>query len=228
MHRLGLYRTEVEFYRQLSADAGIPTPRCYYADIDTQSGYFVLVMEDMRTRGRRSAAADGSDVEVAIDHIAGFHARWWKHPGFASWTGSSTRKVRVRGARRDLKLAFSGRLPPCGNVWVQFPEVLSEACDRILAGWPAFVRREYRPRRRWCTATSTRSSCSSIGTGWAFRRVRLANVDHRLRRRRRRPNRCHGSEVRGSRDDEHRLIDRYYDGLLQHGVVRLLPRAVPA
>jgi len=47
MHRFGLYRAEVEVYRQLSADAGIPTPRCYYAGIDTDTGYFVLVMEDM-------------------------------------------------------------------------------------------------------------------------------------------------------------------------------------
>src|SRR5262245_25411523 len=34
LHMFGLYRNEVEFYRQLGADAGIPVPRCYFADLD--------------------------------------------------------------------------------------------------------------------------------------------------------------------------------------------------
>src|SRR5262245_43896562 len=81
MHRFGMYRTEVEFYRQLSADAGIPTPRCYYGDIDNQSGYFVLVLEDMKdSRPGDPLGLSIPDVEVAIDHIAAYHARWWQHP----------------------------------------------------------------------------------------------------------------------------------------------------
>ncbi|MDG1839206.1 MAG: phosphotransferase [Dehalococcoidia bacterium] len=47
----GIYEREVEFYRIMSRtgfDAHIP--RCYYADFDSESGDFVLVLEDLSSR----------------------------------------------------------------------------------------------------------------------------------------------------------------------------------
>jgi len=135
MHRFGLYRAEVEFYRQLSADAGIPTPRCYYADIDTQSGYFVLVMEDMKdSRPGDPLRPTVPDVEVAVDHIAGFHARWWKHPRLREldwlvYPEGPAFEARAAG----LKLAFSGSVDAVRQrLGSQFPEVLSEASGGFI------------------------------------------------------------------------------------------------
>ena len=142
MHRFGLYRAEIEFYRQLSAEAGIPTPRCYFADIDTDSGYFVLVMEDMKeSRLGDPLRPAVADVEVALDHIAGFHARWWKHPRLREldwlfYPEGAAFEARAAG----LKFAFSGAVTAVRQrLGTQFPDVLSEACTRILAGWPAFM-----------------------------------------------------------------------------------------
>jgi hypothetical protein len=222
MHRFGLYRAEVEFYRQLSADAGIPTPRCYYADIDTQSGYFVLMIEDMKdSRPGDPLRPTVPDVEVAIDHIAGFHARWWKHPRLREldwlvYPEGPAFEARAAG----VQLAFSSTVDTVRQrLGSRFPEVLSEACDRILAGWPAFVasripaaptlvHRDYHaqqlffPSARggrfavydWQTLTI---GCGADDVGRILA-MGLRSADRAAH--------------------EHRLIDRYYAGLLQHGV----------
>jgi len=126
MHQFGLYRAEVEFYRQLSADAGIPTPRCYYADIDPQSGHFVLVMEDMKdSRPGDPLRPTVPDVEVAVDHIARFHARWWKHPRLRELDWLVYPEGRAFEARAaGLQLAFSSTVGTVGNVW----DLSSQTC----------------------------------------------------------------------------------------------------
>ena len=222
MHRFGLYRAEVEFYRQLSADAGIPTPRFYYADIDTQSGYFVLVMEDMKdSRPGDPLRPTVPDVEVAVDHIAGFHARWWKHPRLREldwlvYPEGPAFEARAAG----LKLAFSGSVDAVRQrLGSQFPEVLSEACDCILAGWPAFVasripaaptlvHRDFHAQQLFFP--------SERGGRFAVYDWQTVTIG------------CGGDDISriiamGLRSadraaHEHRLIDRYYTGLLQHGV----------
>ena len=222
MHRFGLYRAEVEFYRQLSAYAGIPTPRCYFADIDTDSGYFVLVMEDMKdSRLGDPLHPAVSDVEVAIDHIAAFHARWWKHPRLRKldwlfYPDGPAFEARAAG----LKMAFSGAVGTVRQrLGAQFPHVLSEACARILAGWPAFmasrtpaaptlVHRDFHlqqlffPSARggrfavydWQTLTI---GCGADDVGRIIA-MGLRSADRAAH--------------------EQRLIERYYTGLLQHGV----------
>jgi len=222
MHRLGLYRTEVEFYRQLSADAGIATPRCYYADIDTQSGLFVLVMEDMQdSRPGNPLQPQVADVEVAIDHIAGFHARWWKHPRLRELDWLVYPEGPAFEARAaNLKLGFSGAAAAVRQrLGSRFPAVLSEACDRILGAWPAFVALRT-PARPTLVHRDFHAQQlffpSERGGRFAVYDWQTLNIG------------CGADDVgrivaMGLRSPdratyEHRLIDRYYDGLLQHGV----------
>ncbi len=78
MHAVGGYAREVEFYRHFGADPGISTPRCYHADIDLKSGAFVLLLEDMgAARVVDWFVTSTEDVELAVRHLAPFHARWW-------------------------------------------------------------------------------------------------------------------------------------------------------
>jgi hypothetical protein len=222
MHRFGFYRAEVEFYRQLSADAGIPTPHCYYADIDPQTGYFVLMLEDMKDcRPGDPLRPSIPDVEVAVDHIAGFHARWWKHPRLREldwlvYPEGPAFEARAAG----VKQAFSGAVGAVRErLGSAFPEVLSEACDRMLANWPAFmasrmplaptlVHRDFHaqqlffPSERggrfavydWQTLTI---GCGADDVGRIIV-MGLRSADRAAH--------------------EQALIDRYYRGLLQHGV----------
>src|SRR3990172_4812957 len=81
LHQIRGYEREVEFYRLFGAEPGIPIPRCFFADIDPASGVFALLLEDMS----EARVIDGTlpfeeDIELAVRHLAPFHAKWWSHP----------------------------------------------------------------------------------------------------------------------------------------------------
>jgi hypothetical protein len=82
MHALGQYGYEVSFYRELADhDVGISLPVCYAAEIDRDSGEFVLLLEDLgASRGGDWWHSQIADVETALDHLAALHARWWNSP----------------------------------------------------------------------------------------------------------------------------------------------------
>lgn len=81
MRALGQYGYEVRFYRELGDDAGIPLPACYAAEIDLDSGEFVLLLEDLgASRNGDWWQSQVADVETALDHLARFHAAWWNSP----------------------------------------------------------------------------------------------------------------------------------------------------
>ena len=89
MHALGLYEREVRFYQNFGEGSGISVPQCYFADVNVETGDFLLLLEDL------SACREGDfwesnieDVQQAIDGLAGMHARWWCSPKLreeASW-----------------------------------------------------------------------------------------------------------------------------------------------
>ncbi|MFI5307727.1 MAG: hypothetical protein ACHQ53_10265, partial [Polyangiales bacterium] len=85
MHALGLYEREIRFYQEFGQDPGIPIPRCYYAQLDATTGNFSLLLEDVAA-GRNGNFWHGSveDAEMAIKHLAAFHAKWWEHPRLRS------------------------------------------------------------------------------------------------------------------------------------------------
>ena len=113
MHSLGLYLHEMEFYRQLDADPGIPTARCFHADMDPGSGVFVLLLEDMsESRVGDPLVGSSGDVELAVRHLAPFHAWWWdsaqlRDLGWLDCPGTSAFDV----FSRQVQGALAGALP---------------------------------------------------------------------------------------------------------------------
>ncbi|MEZ5292330.1 MAG: phosphotransferase [Vicinamibacterales bacterium] len=142
MHRFGLYRAEVGFYRDLARDAGIPTPRCHHAAIDDASGHFAIVLEDLQDgRAGDPLCPEVADVETAIDHVAGLHGRWWRHPRLRTldWlVYPHGPAFEARAAALPLTYAHAATAVRQG-LGPAFPPILAEACDRIFEGWPAFV-----------------------------------------------------------------------------------------
>lgn len=68
---------EINFYKHLGSNSGISTPQCLYAEIDKQSGDYLLLMEDMSKCRVGDLSGKLEDVEIAIKHLARFHAKWW-------------------------------------------------------------------------------------------------------------------------------------------------------
>lgn len=82
------YAKEVHFYREMAPYTSLPTPACYYADIDPASHLHVILLEDMSpaASGSRLTGCTQQQARLAVGHIADFHAAWWEHPRLAEMT----------------------------------------------------------------------------------------------------------------------------------------------
>jgi len=76
------YQREVRFYQRLADRTSLPTPHCYYADVEPETGLHVLLLEDLAPARSGSAVAGCSHerAELAVCEIAHFHAAWWEKP----------------------------------------------------------------------------------------------------------------------------------------------------
>jgi hypothetical protein len=83
------YEHEVRFYQEIARDSHLPVPVCYYADIDSNSGWHILLLEDLAPAksGSRVKGCSQNEARIAIHNIARFHACWWENPGLdkLSW-----------------------------------------------------------------------------------------------------------------------------------------------
>ena len=79
-------KREVWFYRELADHVGLPVPCCYYGDFDDQ-GAAVMLLEDLAPArgGEANALGDDAQTELAVTHLAHFHAAWGASPQLATW-----------------------------------------------------------------------------------------------------------------------------------------------
>ncbi|HEY5625132.1 MAG TPA: phosphotransferase [Dehalococcoidia bacterium] len=81
----GLYEREVGFYQDIADTVDIRVPACYFADIDQESGDFVLLLEDLRpaVQGDQVAGCSVEQALLAMSELAGLHAPRWDDPALA-------------------------------------------------------------------------------------------------------------------------------------------------
>lgn len=81
----GIYRTEVEFYRQLAPTVTVRTPRCWYADLGPTWTEFVLLLEDLapREQGDQIRGCTVEEARVGVVNLAGLHGPRWGDPTLA-------------------------------------------------------------------------------------------------------------------------------------------------
>ena len=75
----GLYEREVNFYNLLNTQSGLPVPAVYRADHESDTGYFVLLLEDLQ-RFRAVDQRDDCSLEdgsTAVHSLARMHSKWW-------------------------------------------------------------------------------------------------------------------------------------------------------
>jgi hypothetical protein len=78
----GSYGREVNFYQHLASQTALPTPTCYYDDIEPESGAHILLLQDLAP-ARSGSRVDGcslAQARLAVQQIAIFHATWWESP----------------------------------------------------------------------------------------------------------------------------------------------------
>ncbi len=74
---MDLYAREYSFYR--AGIEGVNYPACFHSDFDAASQAMVLLLDDVSHLDCPSWAASPAQIEIAVDRLAPFHARWWNH-----------------------------------------------------------------------------------------------------------------------------------------------------
>jgi hypothetical protein len=79
------YEIEVGFYAEVARRIGTRLPACYYSAIEPDTGWFVILLEDIAD-GVQGDQLDGCDVEVAeaaLVEMAALHGPAWSDPTLA-------------------------------------------------------------------------------------------------------------------------------------------------
>ena len=117
INALGHYEREVGFYEELSSRTPVPTPHCYYTHLDSETGFALLVLEDLaRARNGNSIAGCSVDeVSRVLFTLATLHATWWQAVDLAN---ASWLRLRFLLAPEAMVGAFS-------DAWPSFLQKLS-------------------------------------------------------------------------------------------------------
>ncbi len=118
---LRFYEREVRFYEEIAGEVDLQTPRCYYSAMDTEADEYVLLLEDLAPArvGDQVAGCSGREAELALHHLAKFHATWWESPRLAemNWIPHANAPIH-RSVQESYQQAwdpfrekFSDRLP---------------------------------------------------------------------------------------------------------------------
>ena len=75
---MGFYEREIGFYREFAADCPVRTPRCYFGEVEMDSGVSLLLLEDLTwMRNLNSTGGVVDEVELVIRELGKLHAAWW-------------------------------------------------------------------------------------------------------------------------------------------------------
>ena len=98
---IGMYELETRFYQDIAPLlADMRVPRCYWAELDAQSGMFNLILEDLTGRTRTGdvlRAATLDDCASALGQLVNFQAPLWNSPIVAGmeWLADPRRTLGV-------------------------------------------------------------------------------------------------------------------------------------
>lgn len=78
----GANETELRFYHEIAPLVELPTPRLYYGAVNPETSKSVLLLEDLSSEwgGDDVAGCSPGQEQLAIQHLAKFHATWWDNP----------------------------------------------------------------------------------------------------------------------------------------------------
>ena len=91
---LRVFEVEVRFYQELVAQLAAPVPTCLFAEIDVDTGWFTLLLQDMApaAQGDQLVGCTPAQAELALVELARLHASGWQRPELErlSWLNRTT------------------------------------------------------------------------------------------------------------------------------------------
>jgi len=91
---LRAYEIEIRFYREVAARVGARVPATYVAEVEPDTGWFTLLLEDIvgAAQGDQIAACSPDVAAAVLEEMAGLHAPCWEAPDLAAleWLNRAT------------------------------------------------------------------------------------------------------------------------------------------
>ncbi len=214
------YEREVGFYQEIASTVDIRVPHCYLADIDLETGDFVLLFEDLRpaVQGDQLAGCSIVHAELAMDQLAALHAPRWGDPTLSKidWLGQSEDAEPNEMIQRVYQGLWPGFVAQFGESLSSEELALGEAFGTYMKEWRAASLPPY-----CVTHGDYRVDNMLFGTkegGYPLTTVDWQTVGHG-------PGITdaayfigNGPRVPVRRAHEMDLLRRYYDGLRARGV----------
>lgn len=99
------YAREVRFYQRLAPITPLPTPICYFAEIDLATGAHLILLQDLVTMrvGSRVAGCTVEQAQVAVGEIVKLHTQWWGRTDAheLTWLAKQTARANPDQARQQ-------------------------------------------------------------------------------------------------------------------------------
>lgn len=132
---LSLYQREVRFYAELSEGNPFRIPFCYLAQLASDSTDFVLLLEDVGglTAIDQLVGCTWEQSVLAVQTIAGFHAKWWEHESLEALTETFP-PLSLEGYKLVLPYLFGVGLD---FLKAQLPEILTPTIVTFAEQWGA-------------------------------------------------------------------------------------------
>ena len=219
LHNMGMDVAEVRFYQDIAEMAEIPIPFCYFSKIDTKTGDFLILLEDMsacRAFDREHAL---DDVQCAMDALSGMHARWWCSPKLSEFKwlrqhDDVPHYQLIKGVLNSVLPVTEQKFPK------HFTGYLRDVARKVAKDWDRFIIKhimnepftlihaDYHPGQMFFAGDSRGRFAVFDWSSVAARApgIDLANIM---------VTGLHPAEMREHRA---RLIARYHEGLLKGGV----------
>lgn len=141
---LGVYHNEIAFYDDLASDAGVRTPRRYFAAQDRAVRRYVLLLEDLAPArvGDDVAGCTVEEGELVLGRLAEMHARWWNAPRLESFAWLSSLADQAEPFQAMLSASWAG-FP--SEMRGQMDEHAAAVIDAMLPRWRAISARLSEP-----------------------------------------------------------------------------------
>lgn len=148
------YIREIFFYRELNDTVDIQTPRVFFADIDTESHDFSLMMEDLAPgeQGDQLAGCTVDDAAIALEELAKLQGPRWGDAALAQFEllgmANAEQAAMHQGLYKSLEPGFLERYGD--RLSADDTRVVAATGDRLLSyhevwkGPPGLVHVDYR------------------------------------------------------------------------------------
>jgi hypothetical protein len=100
---LGVYEVEVRFYQQIARTVELSVPRCHFAEVEPDTGWFTLLFDDVSAHsvvGDMTAGGTPEQAAIALTELAKLQAPRWDDPALRelSWLADPARTQMLFGA----------------------------------------------------------------------------------------------------------------------------------